>query len=110
MSKQIIVLGVTTTPVIQNVQCVFWFPITSGKLVVTGVSVWAGASAAENSAIQSGSVVEEVSGFQFPVGFPTAEMKVFLQSYWTNRNTAINGVGPGLYNSVFWDSVTGWSA
>lgn len=110
MSKQIIVLGVTTTPVIQNVAAAFWFPITSGKLPVSGTSAWPGASAAENTAIQSGSVVEELTSFQFPVGFPTAEMKIFLQNYWTNRNTAINGVGPGLYNSVFWDSVSGWSA
>jgi hypothetical protein len=110
MSKQIIVLGVTMTPVIQNVQAVFWFPITTGKLAVSGVSAWSGASAAENTAIQSGNVIEEVSSFQLPVNFPVVQTKAYLNTYWTNRNAAINGVGPGLYNSVFYDSVSGWSA
>ena len=110
MSKQIIILGVTTTPVLQSINCVFWYPITSGKVLVSGTSAWSGASAAENTAIQNGSVLEEINAFQFPVGYATAAIKTFLVQYWTNRNAAINGVGPGLYNGVFDDSVTGWSA
>lgn len=110
MAKQIIILGVSTTPVLQSINCVLWYPITSGKVAVSGVSTWSGASAAENTAIQNGSVLEEVNSFQFPVGYATASIKTFLQQYWANRNTAINGVGPGLYNGVFDDSATGWSA
>jgi hypothetical protein len=110
MAKQIIILGVSTDPVINNVSAVFWFPITSGKLITAGVSAWSGASAAENAAIQSGSVLEEQRNFQFPTGTPTATMKAFLQQYFTSRNTQISGVGPAQFNGVFDDSVTGWSA
>jgi hypothetical protein len=110
MSKQIIILGVSTTPVINAVSAVFWYPITSGKQTVTGVSAWSGASAAENSAIQSGSVLEEQRNFDFPVGLPAATIKSFLLQYWTNRNTQLNGVGPALFSGVYDDSVTGWSA
>lgn len=109
MAKEIIVLGTSTDPVVMTVDCVFWYPITSGQKATSG-SVWSGASTAENTAIQGGSVLEEVRSFQFPVGFATANIKAYLVQYWVNRNTQINGVGPGLYQNVYDDSVTGWSA
>jgi len=110
MAKQIIILGVSIDPVVNTVSSVFWFTITSGKLPIAGTSAWSGASAAENTLIQSGSVFEEQRSFQFPSGTSTATMKAFLQQYFASRNTQINGVGPALFSGIFNDSVTGWSA
>ena len=110
MAKKIIVIGATTSPIIYNVNVLFWYPITSGQKSTTGVSAWPGASAVENTAIQNGSVLEEQQSFQFPIGTTTANMKAYLDQYWTNRNSNLNGVGPGLFANVFEDSVTGWSA
>jgi len=110
MAKQIIVLGVSTTPLLNNINCVFWYPITSSAKAVSGISTWPGASAAENAAIQNGSVLEETGSFQIPVGFGSVNTKAFLLQYWTNRNTQLNGVGPGFLANVFDDSITGWSA
>ena len=110
MAKQIIILGVTTTPLLNSMNCVFWYPISSSPKPVSGISGWAGASSAENQAIQAGTVLEEVGSFQFPVGFATASIKAFLLQYWTNRNAQLAGVGPGQFANVFDDSITGWSA
>jgi hypothetical protein len=110
MAKQIIILGVSTTPILNTISCVFWFPIATGIKTVTGVSVWSGASAAENLAIQAGTVLEEQTNFQFPVGFAVASIKAFLLQYWTNRNSQLAGAGPGQFANVYDDSITGWSA
>jgi hypothetical protein len=91
------------------VQCAFWFPIASGQLPQTSGSAWAGASAAEHAAIQSGDVIERVETVSFPTGLAVANMKATLQSEWINKNAIIAGFGPNLYNGIYFDSATGWS-
>jgi hypothetical protein len=112
MAKQIIILGVNQSSLWTSVNALFWFPVTQSGTAkaVTAGSAWAGATAGENTAIQNGTVIEEQQSFQFPTGLATASMKDFLLNYWTRRNAQIAGVGPNLYNGVFDDSVTGWSA
>jgi hypothetical protein len=110
MAKEIVILGSSQNSLYTTVNAVCWFAITSGAKTQTNGSAWGGASTAENTAIQAGTVLEEQNSFQFPTGLPTANMKAFLVQYWTNRNAQINGVGPGLYQNVFDDSITGWSA
>jgi hypothetical protein len=110
MAKQIIILGSVSDNIMLNASCLFWFPITSGAKAQSSGSVWSGASTAENTAIQNGSVQEEQGNFSFPVGLPVANIKAFLLQYWVNRNARINGVGQGLYANVYDDSITNWSA
>jgi hypothetical protein len=110
MAKQIIILGAAADNIMLNVSCAFWFPISSGAKAQISGSVWAGASGAENTAIQNGSVQEEQNTFSFPVGLAVANIKAFLLQYWTNRNARIAGVGQALYAGVYEDSVTSWSA
>jgi hypothetical protein len=110
MSKQIIIIGAASDNIMLSVSCVFWFPVASGAKAQTNGSVWTGASTAENTAIQNGSVQEEQTSFSFPVGLAVASVKAFLLQYWTNRNARIGGVGQALYANVFEDSVNGWSA
>jgi hypothetical protein len=109
MANQIIVLGASLNSVMLNVSVVLWYSITSGAKTVPGVSAWPNASAAENTAIQNGSILEESTSFQFPVGTPTATMEAYLLQYWTNRNAQIAGVGPAQfanfgYNGTAWVS------
>jgi len=110
MAKKIIIIGASVSPIIYNINVVFWYPITSGQKTTTGTSAWPGASAAENTALQNGSVLEELQSFQFPIGMSTTNMKAQLDQYWTNRNANLNGIGPGLFANIYEDSVTGWSA
>jgi len=110
MAKQIIVLGVSQSSTQFQVNALFWYPITSGIQTRTSGSQWSGASSAENLAIQNGTVLEEGQSFAFPVGTLTATIKDVLNKAWTQRNSALGGIGPNLYNGVFYDSATLWSA
>jgi hypothetical protein len=109
MAAEIIILSVTQTESELQVSCLFWFAITSGVRTQTAGSAWvasgssAGASAAQNSAIQAGTILEESHNFTFPIGTSQATVENYLQQAWTNRNGQINGVGPNLYYGAYWN-------
>lgn len=112
MAKRVIILGVSLSNPFNTATAVFWYPVTQANTQrpQAGGSVWAGASTAENTAIQNGTVIEESQSFQIPTGLTLAQAEAILLQYWTTRNAQINGFGPNLFNGVFNDSVTGWSA
>ena len=111
MAKQIIILDEVSNGTNVSVNTAFWYPIASGLRVQTNGSIWSGASAAENLAIQTGTVREEIQSFTFAIGTPAATIKsVFLQ-VWTARNAQINGIGPNQHFGIFYDpGAGGWSA
>ena len=98
-TTQIVILGSSLNSVMLTLNLVFWYQITSGPKAISGISAWPGASTAENTALQSGAILEEVTSFSFPVGVSVASIEAFLQQYWSNRNAQINGIGPGLYQN-----------
>lgn len=110
MAKQIVVLGQSQNGTSINISAIFWYPITSGLQTRTSGSSWNGATAAENTAIQNGSVLEEMGSYSFPVGTNATTIKDVLNKAWAQRNATIGGIGPATYNGVFFDSGTGWSA
>lgn len=110
MAKELIVLTRNSNGTEETFSVAMWYSITSGALAVTANSAWSGASSAENSAIANGSVIEEVRSFTFPVGEPATAIKATLQQAWTERNAQLGGVGPAVYEGIFLDSATGWSA
>lgn len=110
MAKRIINLGAAIQGTNLIVSTVFWYPITTGAKPTSGVSQWTGASTAENTALQAGTVLEEPNTFTFAMGTTGAVIEAQILLAWTNRNAQINGQGPGLFANVFNDSVTGWSA
>jgi hypothetical protein len=109
-TKQVIVLNSSSNGAQTTIKVAMWFVITSGAQTQTAGSIWTGASAAENTAIQNGTVIEEVQTFQVPNGSTTVTIKDLLNKAWTARQAQINGVGPGIYSGIFFDSVSGWSA
>jgi hypothetical protein len=110
MAKQVIALTQVSNGTMMTISAAFWYVITSGKKTTANASLWSGASAADNIAIQNGDVIEEVQNFPFPIGSLPTTVKDVLAANWNKRNSQINGVGPNLYNGIFLDSVTGWSA
>ncbi len=110
MAKQIVVTSYSQNDTQFTIGCVFWYPITIGARTQTAGSSWSGASPAENAAIQAGTVLEEGQSFTFPVGTLVATIKDTLNKAWTQRNTAIGGIGPNQYFGVFYDGTTLWSA
>jgi len=111
MAKEIIALTQVSDGTNQTIQFAMWYSITSGMLPQPTVSSqWAGASTAENTAIQNGTVKEEIYIHTFPLNTPATAIKAVVNQAWTDRNAQINGVGPNQFNGIFFDSVTGWSA
>lgn len=109
-TKQIIVLNEDTDGLNVTYRTAFWFPITlnpapapqgSAWVPVTGVS--AGASPAENQAITSGSIKEELQPFSFPIGTPIAAIESVLQAAWAKRNAQIGGQGAEQFYGAFFD-------
>lgn len=111
MAKEIIALSTTPNGSTIILQVAFWYSITSGAVSrPTLTSQWTGASTAENTAIQNGTVIEEVEVFSFPLNATATTIKDVLNKRWTVRNGELNGQGPNIYYGIFFDSVTGWSA
>ena len=108
---QVIVLNAYQDALNINVTAAFWFPITSGArpLLNNVTSAWTasspsvGASAAQNTAIQNGTILEEVRNFSFPLGTTTNSMQAALQQYWTNRNKEVAALGGNQYYGYTWD-------
>lgn len=112
-TKQIIVLSEGTSETEVSYQVAFWYPITLNPVPRSAGSAWvpsgtsAGASTTENSAIQAGTILEEVRGFSFPVGSPVSAIEAILEQYWTKRNAQINGQGANQYYGAYFDG-TAW--
>jgi len=116
-TKRVIALSVQPNGSSIIITAAFWYNITSGITPKpTASSQWIaspnspGASTADNTAIQNGTVIEEVELFPFPLGVQPTTIKDVLVSRWTVRNGELNGQGPDIYYGIFNDSVTGWSA
>jgi hypothetical protein len=95
--KQVIVIQQSTNGDQVCYQVANWYPISSGAQAQTAGSRWTGASTAENTAIQNGSVLEEVNQRCFPVAQDVTTIKATLQRFWAVRNGLIGGIGPAQF-------------
>jgi hypothetical protein len=114
MAKQIIILE--TNPAdggTNSTLVVLWVAVPLARRVPrpNAQSKWEGASAADVTAIQDGSILEEVHNVRVPASYTAAETKAVLEKFRTDR-VAWLGAQPNKvqYAGVFFDSVTGWSA
>lgn len=107
--KRSVVIGQSTSGSNVCYRIANWYVITTGQQTQTAGSQWSGASTAENTAIQNGSVLEEVNNQCFPVAQDVTSIKAVIVQFWTVRNSQIGGIGPAQFQGVFFDSVTGWS-
>lgn len=115
MAKQIVILETNTdNGGAFSVRLVFWFPIVAGKQVPIPAltkSLWTGASAAEITALQNGSVVEELRNFSFAKTETTANIKLFLAKAYADRKTYLDSLPfVGQFYGIYLDDTTGWSA
>lgn len=102
-THKVIILGKSTSGAWDTIQCLFWFDITTGAKTQASGSQWTQATAADNTAIQNGTVLEELNNYAFPAGLaasaPTA-VEAYIDRAWTNRNGEINGIGPAQFANV----------
>jgi hypothetical protein len=72
------------------------------------VSAWAGATAADNTALQNGSMTERLTSQRIPSGVGIAQIEAFLQSQWNAFQTSVANSNPWLHYGSTWDGTT-WS-
>jgi hypothetical protein len=70
------------------------------------VSAWGGAAAGDNTALQNGSVVEQVATFSVPTGEALATTLARLQSLWTAYQNGITNNNLWVRYGSFWDGST----
>src|SRR3990167_4414084 len=75
----------------------------------TAVSAWKDALAADDTALQSGSVVEKVDTIQVPAGATLAEIRGFLETRWANYQAFITSLNPWQRYGTTFDGST-WTA
>ena len=95
---------------------VFWADVPSARQPFyaalagpTAVSAWKDALAADNTALQNGSVVEKVDTIQVPSHATLAQIRVFLQDKWAEYQAAITARNPWQRYGTTWDGTT-WTA
>lgn len=99
----------------RTIKCVFWFPIAgAAKVPKPGYVSFAPAvnvSAADQSALEDGSVLEETVLIPFPTSYSTTQLKAIINARYTDRAAAL-ALAPAAraFYGVFYDSVTAWSA
>lgn len=112
MSKQVIVLNVEqTVPGLTQVRVLFWLtaPVTAPILMPGISSMWPGASAAENTALQNGMTVEEEYTFHFAGTKTKAQIEADILAAFQSRQTTFTANPPGAFFGLCYDSATGWS-
>lgn len=72
----------------------------------SAVSAWKGALAADNTALQNGSVIELVTSQRVPPGSSLAQIETFLQNRWQDYQTFITNYNAWSHYGSTWDGTT----
>ncbi len=72
----------------------------------TTVSAWIGATAQDNTNLQSGTVVETVTTQRVPSAATLAQIEAFLQSQWSAYQAAVSANNPWVRYGSTWDGTT----
>jgi hypothetical protein len=88
MARQIIILETNPADGGQiSVNCVFWFPVPAGQEIVKPnfVSAFKTPTTTEQTALQNGTVIEELHIYEFPTGTSAASVKANLVAFYNAR-------------------------
>jgi|SRR5215472_14886434 len=69
-------------------------------------SAWSGATAADNTNLQNGSVVELLMAQRTAAGTTLAQLEALLQTQWTNYQSSITSYNPWRFSGTNWDGTT----
>ena len=72
----------------------------------TRKSAWDGATAADNTNLQNGSVAEQVITQRVPPGTNISQIETYLQNVWTNYQNQITNNNPWVHYGSTWDGTT----
>lgn len=103
------VIILTRTP--DDLSVVLWADVPAARQSFyanpNAKSVWSGATTADNTALQNGSVVENQAIQRVPPGATLAQVQAFLQSQWQNYQNYITNYNPWHNYGSTWDG-TAW--
>lgn len=110
MARQIIILETNPADGGQKtVRCVFWFAIAAGSRIPlpSFVSEFKTPTTEEATALQDGSVVEEVHTYHYPNSYNATSIRAALAAAWTDRK-AWRDAQPntGQFYGSSWDGTT----
>jgi hypothetical protein len=69
-------------------------------------SAWLGATAADNTNLQNGSVTERVITQRVPPGTNISQVENYLQAVWSNFQDSVNNNNPWVHYGSTWDGTT----
>ena len=69
-------------------------------------SAWSGATAADNTNLQTGVMVESQFSQRIPAGSTLPQIEAFLQTAWQNFQNRINSDNPWVRYGSTWDGTT----
>jgi hypothetical protein len=69
-------------------------------------SAWTGATAADNTNLQSGAIAEKIITQRVPPGTSIAQIETFLQNQWTAFQNEITNANPWVHYGSTWDGTT----
>ncbi len=115
-SKRIIILENQTQTQLGNeapkiFRAAFWADVPAARQAfymktATPFSAWPGASAAELTAIQTGTVTERVLTVPIAFNVNLASAQTALQAIWTDYQAEITAANPWNRYGSFWDGTT----
>jgi hypothetical protein len=90
---------------------IFWADVPAARQSYytnkDAVSAWSGALATDQSALQSGAMVELVQPHQLPPGTTMAQVMAYLQNQWQSYQNQVTNYNPWLHYGSTWDG-TSW--
>jgi len=69
-------------------------------------SAWSGATAADNTNLQNGSVVEQAITQRVPPGTNISQIENYLQAVWSNFQNDVTNNNPWVHYGSTWDGTT----
>jgi hypothetical protein len=102
-ATQIIILGIDSDPGQIRVSYLLW-TVTASPIPNPGaVSIWTGATAAQNAAIAAGTTIETQRVLSVPAGTSKAVIQAQLVAIFTATQTVVTAVSSGCtYNGTIW--------
>lgn len=95
---------------LNNYRYALWADVPVGRQTFyanpSAKSAWTGATTTDNTNLQNGSVVEQVSTQRVPSGSTLAQIEAFLQTQATNYQTFITNFNPWSHYGSTWDGTT----
>lgn len=107
---QIIALTRATDGVRVTWKLAFWYNVPAARqkfyASASKMSVWIDATAADNTALQNGSVFEEIVQYSPDDSENTAQIESGAAALWTARNTAFQNFNPWSNYGTTYDGTT----